>query len=146
MIIQTLLGFDYGSKKIGIATGQTLTNTATPLTTLKIPSTHFPWLQITTIVEDWRPNLLILGWPDTPNSQLTALQKAILQFKKELETRYQLPTQMADERLSSVAAQHQIEALYTKKQARQRAVKEQLDAVAAQIILETWLSAQPQTL
>lgn len=128
----TLLGFDYGSAKIGIAVGQTLTGTASPLMTLRAIQQKPDWNRISQLIESWQPEALVVGLPydmDDTEAEMAPLAK---RFARQLAGRYRLPVHMADERLTSQVARQELG----------RAVKkyDELDAIAAKLILETWLS------
>ena len=127
----TALGFDYGTKKIGIAVGQTITGTANPLTTLRYVKDKPDWAGIEKIIKQWQPTDLVVGLPiDTDDSETEISSKA-RRFSRQLEGRFHLPVHLADER-------------YTSSSARSMAGKvkkiEELDALAAKLILETWLN------
>ncbi len=127
----TVLGFDYGTKKIGIAVGQTVTGTANPLTTLRYVKEKPDWNGIQMIIQQWQPSDLVVGLPiDTDESETEVSNKA-RRFSRQLEGRFRLPVHLADER-------------YTSASARSMAGKvkniEELDALAAKLILETWLN------
>jgi putative Holliday junction resolvase len=128
----TLLGFDYGTAKIGIAVGQTLTGTASPLMTLRAIQQKPDWNKISQLIESWQPEALVVGLPydmDDTEAEIAPLAK---RFARQLEGRYRLPVHMADERLTSQVARQELG----------RSVKkfDELDAIAAKLILETWLS------
>jgi putative holliday junction resolvase len=125
--ITTALGFDYGIARIGVAVGQTLTKTATPLKTLPARDGQPDWAVIKALLTEWRPDCLIVGLPSTADGQPHRLAAAIKRFGQRLHGRFGLPVIYIDERLSSYAA------------ATPRG--DTLDAVAARVILETWLNA-----
>lgn len=130
---QTLLAFDYGDKRIGVAVGQTLTATASPLTTLKLRQQRPDWAAITHLIETWRPAALVVGIPVTMQDEIQPLTDKARAFARRLEGRYHLPVYGVDERLSSYAARDRLRSTYD------------VDAVAAQVILETWLHDQRDT-
>lgn len=130
---QTLLGFDFGRKRIGVAVGQSLTGTASPLS--QIDATHDYLEAIEKIIQQWRPQILIVGHPIHMDESESHMSKAATQFAKQLEQRFNLPVHLIDERLSTREAKQRIEELKGNK----RYTKEQLNSVAAQVILETWL-------
>lgn len=130
----TLLGFDYGTAKIGIAVGQTLTATATPLTTLRAINQKPNWDAISRLIEEWRPEALVVGLPLNMDDSDAQVADRARRFARQLEGRYRLPVHMADERLTSMEARRHFD--------RRPKNIEALDAVAAQLILETWLSEQ----
>ncbi len=128
----TLLGFDYGTKKIGIAVGQTLTGTATPLVTLRALQQKPDWTKISQLIDNWQPEALVVGLPFDMDDKETEVAPLARRFARQLEGRYRLPVHMSDERLTSQIARQELG----------RAPKnfEELDAMAAKLILETWLS------
>lgn len=125
---QTLLGFDYGSKRIGIAVGQTLTGTATPLTTVAVRNGKPDWNRIDDIIRAWDPAALVVGDPLNMDGTPQALTEEATTFADQLVGRYHLPVHRADERLSSWEAKGRLKDTCN------------LDPIAAQAILETWLS------
>jgi len=133
----TVMGFDYGSKRMGVAIGQTLTATANPLTTLKVKNGQPDWLRLTALVQEWQPNVFVIGWPSVAGGPESAMMQAIRHFKSQLQQRFQLPVHLIDETLSTVAAMEYLSLFTDSSQSQKEAVK---DAVAAKIILETWLA------
>ena len=132
----TLLGFDYGTHKIGVAVGQTITGTATALETLYAVDNKPDWPRIGRLIEEWQPDALIVGYPlDTDDSETDATLPA-LRFSRQLEGRYRLKVHLADERYTSLEARHRL--------GRKLKSRETHDAVAAQLIIETWLSEHPE--
>ncbi|MFC1602799.1 Holliday junction resolvase RuvX [Pseudomonadota bacterium] len=128
----TLLGFDYGVKKIGIAVGQTVTATATPVITLQAKQQKPDWDKISDLIKTWQPEALVVGMPfdldDTEAENAPHAQR----FARQLEGRYHLPVHMADERLTSMVALQELKG--------KRIQYGDADAFAAKLILETWLS------
>jgi len=131
-----VLGFDYGTERIGVAVGQTLTGTASPLTTLDAHGRHPDWTAIDRLVEEWRPAALIIGIPrnmDGSDSEMTARAS---RFLRQLRARHRLPTYGVDERLTTFDAEQRLaEAGLPRDRFRG-----EIDRVAAQLILETWFS------
>jgi putative Holliday junction resolvase len=129
--MDTFIGFDYGPAKIGIACGQTLTGTATPLTTLRRVSDKPDWEGIGRLIETWQPAALIVGLPFNMDGTETDIAVRARRFARQLEGRFHLPVYLVDERLTSIEA---------KRLAAGKIKKiEELDAIAAKLILETWL-------
>ncbi|MCU7882277.1 MAG: Holliday junction resolvase RuvX [Candidatus Thiodiazotropha sp. (ex Lucinoma aequizonata)] len=130
----TLLGFDYGTRKIGVAVGQTLTGTATPLETLQLVNHKPDWTRIGQLIKEWQPQAMVIGLPlDVDDSETDATQPA-LRFSRQLEGRYRLKVYLADERFTSLEARDRLG-----HEARRI---EDYNAVAAKLILETWLNEQ----
>ncbi|MBT3048169.1 MAG: Holliday junction resolvase RuvX [Candidatus Thiodiazotropha sp.] len=130
----TLLGFDYGTRKIGVAVGQTVTGTATALETLHLVNHKPDWKRIEDLIEEWKPEALVVGLPlDVDDSETDATQPA-LRFSRQLEGRFHLKVHLADERYSSFEARDRL--------GHNAKKMEDYDAVAAKLILETWLNEQ----
>ncbi|MET0108006.1 MAG: Holliday junction resolvase RuvX [Candidatus Thiodiazotropha sp.] len=128
----TLLGFDFGSRKIGVAVGQTVTGTATALETLHLVNHKPDWQRIASLIEEWRPQALVVGLPlDVDDSETDATQPA-LRFSRQLEGRFHIKVYLADERYSSFEARDRL--------GHKAKRLENYDAVAAKLILETWLN------
>jgi putative Holliday junction resolvase len=129
--VGTLLGFDYGPAKIGIAVGQTLTATATPLETLRAVQQRPDWDGITRLLEEWEPEALVVGIPYNMDDSEAEIAGRAHRFARQLEGRYHLPIHLVDERLTSLAAKEEL--------GRRPKRVEELDAIAAKLILETFL-------
>lgn len=123
-----VMGFDYGSKRIGVAVGQTLTATARPLAIIPVKNQQINWTRISAFIQEWQPDALVVGLSKHADGSESEVTKAIHRFCRRLHGRYHLPVHTIDETLSSVAAAEQVNRTT------------ELDAVAAQIILETWLA------
>lgn len=132
---KTVLGFDFGMKHIGVAVGQTITRTATPLTSLKAIDGIPNWDEIAKLISTWGAKALIVGIPlnmDGTDQPITAAAK---KFSNRLHARYKLPVHPVDERLTTVEAKQQIF-----EAAGYRALdKNAIDSYSAKIILESWL-------
>jgi putative Holliday junction resolvase len=133
-ITGTVLAFDFGEKRIGVAVGETMLKVAHPLLTIDSETNEARFTQITNLVQEWRPSLLVVGLPMHMDGEIHALTKLSKKFAQRLEGRFNLPVMMIDERLSSAeAAQNLREAGI--KEHKQKAM---LDAVAAQTILQSY--------
>ena len=133
----TVLGFDYGDKWIGVAVGQTLTETTTALGAVRVKNAVPDWQAIVRFVQTWHPDILIVGRPLNMDGSVQATTRSADRFCSELALRFALPVHTADERLSTREARERI-----RTWGKQRAAD---DAVAAQVILETWFSEQSIT-
>jgi len=130
-----LLAFDFGYRYIGVAVGQTITCTASALGIIEALGEEPNWEVIASYVRQWNPVALVVGFPLDMKDNLTPITLAARNFALELKKRFQKPVFLMDERLTSNAAKERLkEAGVYKKNPRQR-----LDAVSAQIILESWL-------
>jgi len=132
-VSQTLLGFDYGTKRIGVAVGQDITHTVTPLTTLHCVNDNPDWQAIGKLIQEWNPDKLVVGLPLHLDGTGQALTDKAQRFGNQLKGRYNLPVEMMDERLTSHEAESK---LATRKG---KSVKADIDALAAALILQSWL-------
>ena len=132
----TLLGFDYGLRHIGVAVGQTVTKTAKPLCALKARDEIPPWEQIAEIIREWRPDALIVGLPLNMGGTEQSITKKARKFAEQLGERFKLPVYFSDERLTTIEAKNQI----FSKNGYRGLKKSAIDAVSAQIILESWMN------
>lgn len=133
----TVLAFDFGEQRIGVAVGEHLLATANPLTTIDNESNEVRFQRITELVNEWRPKLLVVGLPlnlDGTEHDVTQLCK---KFARRLNGRFNLPVMMIDERYSSVEASN----LLNQQGIKGRAQKEMLDQVAAQTILQSYFDS-----
>jgi putative Holliday junction resolvase len=134
-----ILGFDFGLRRIGVAVGQTATHTASSLETVS-HGREPDWAAIDRLVKEWKPSTLLVGLPLGPEGDETDMSKAARRFGAALQTRYSLDIFYADERLSSRAAEERFAELRASGSLRRKNAS-QLDAMAAQIILENWLNS-----
>jgi len=130
----TVLGFDFGEVRIGVATGETMLKVAHPLTTISAESNAIKFAQIAELIQEWRPCLLVVGLPTHMDGEAHLMTQLSKKFAQRLEGRFNLPVMMVDERLSSdEAAQNLTESGVTGRKQKSR-----LDAVAAQTILQSY--------
>lgn len=134
-----ILGFDFGLRRIGVAIGQTATHTASSLETVANGKTP-DWAAIDRLVKEWRPAVLLVGLPLGADGEDTDMSRAARKFGHDLNQRYSLDIEFADERLSSQAAASRFAELRAGGALRQKDAG-QLDAMAAQIFLENWLQS-----
>lgn len=129
-----LLAFDFGTKRIGVAVGQTVTKTARPLATLSAKEGQPQWEEVDKLIKTWRPNALVVGIPLNMDGTPQAITQAARNFAEALRKKYQLPVHGIDERLTTRDAREKVFA----KGGYKALQNEQIDSVAAQLILETW--------
>ncbi len=130
---RTLLAFDFGLKRIGIAVGEPELGTAHPLPAIAAPGFDM----ITKLVAQWRPAALVVGLPVAERGE-HPLAKRVERFARQLEGRFHLPVARVDERFTSVEAESRLRETKTKSGMKKTAV----DSVAAQLILEQYLDEQ----
>lgn len=133
----TVLAFDFGEKRIGVATGETLLGNAHPLTVIHAQSNDERMTAIGRLVDEWRPVLLVVGLPTHADGTPHEMTRLATKFGERLQRRFHLPVFYADERLTSLDA----EARLRETGRNSRAAKPLLDAVAAQLILQTWFES-----
>lgn len=134
-----VLGFDVGSKRIGVAVGNTLTGTARAIAVVDVRDNVPDWSALARLIAEWRPQRLIVGEPLTLDGQSQPATRAARRFAHQARERFALPAILVDERSSSREADSRFAAQRRSGQAR-RGDAAALDAVAAQIILERWLA------
>ena len=129
-----VLAFDYGTQRIGVAFGQSITGTAQAVCVLKAKDGIPDWSQIEKLIEDWRPDVFVVGLPYNLDGSDSELLPRAVKFGNRLNGRFNIPSFGMDERLSSKAAIEQVveEGNIKKKSA--------IDGIAAQIILRNWFN------
>ena len=133
---RTLLGFDFGTKRIGIAIGQEITGTVNPLTTVTAIKHKPDWNSISKIIAEWQPDLLVVGLPLHMDGTEQEMTQAARRFSNQLNGRYQIPIALVDERLSS----NEAESILNEQTGFHD--KAQIDMISAQLILQSWMSQQ----
>lgn len=137
---RTLLGFDYGLKNIGIAVGQELTRTASPLAVIKARDGIPNWDEVAALLTEWQPELLIVGLPFNMDGTEQTMTTAARKFGNRLNGRFQIAVEWQDELLSTFEALKQL-GIHNKLQSKNR---DDVDRVSAQLILQSWLNKDSQ--
>ncbi len=130
----TVLAFDFGEKRIGVALGEHILGIAHPLTTINAESNDDRFKQIAELVSEWKPALLVVGLPLSLEGEEHSVTLLSKKFARRLDSRFSLPVVMIDERLSSVEAESTLKGMGITG----RKQKPMLDAVAAQHILQSY--------
>ncbi|ACT47547.1 Holliday junction resolvase RuvX [Methylotenera mobilis] len=130
----TVLAFDFGERRIGIAVGEHLLASANPLMTIDNESNEIRFQIITKLVSEWQPRLLVVGLPLSLDGSEHGVTQLCKKFARRLNGRFNLPVALIDERYSSAEASQ----LLNEAGIRGRAQKEMLDQVAAQTILQSY--------
>lgn len=136
-----VLAFDYGHKRIGVAVGEPLTGSASPLLTL----THHAapdWTALLRLIAEWRPTELVVGLPLDEDGGEQAITTLARRFAEDLEQRSGLKVHLADERYSSRAADDALRDARASGRMTRRVRKGDRDGEAARVILEQWLAMQ----
>ena len=133
----TFLGFDFGYKKIGVAVGQTVTTSASPLQTIRSINQSPDWQIITKLINEWRPTGLVVGISRQADGTDNPVTPRIIKFCNQLQGRYQLPVYKQDETLSTFEAKQM---LFDDVSVNAGKLWEVQDQLAAQLILQSWLN------
>ena len=136
----TILAFDFGSRWIGVAVGDTETRIASPLGMLQADAASRRMAEIESLLREWRPQRLLVGLPLAMDGTEHAMTRRARRFARQLESRFRLPVELADERLSSVAA----ESVLREAGRGGRDHKHETHALAAKIILQGFLDESPR--
>ena len=121
-----VMSFDFGMKRIGVAVGQKVTQTASGLGVVQAFDGIPKWDYLDKIVLDWQPERFIVGLPINMDGSNSEMSKKAQKFSRRISSRYNIRSEMFDERLTTF-------------EARERDGKTHIDAIAAKIILESWL-------
>lgn len=130
----TVLAFDFGTRRIGVAVGNTLLRVAHPLATIDAAVTGARWSAIAALLDEWRPQRLVVGLPVHADATEHAMTARAREFAHELADRFALPVAFEDERHTSETARDALAAAGRGS----RAHRGERDRVAAQIILQAW--------
>lgn len=134
----TVLAFDFGEKRIGVAMGESVLRIAHPLTTIASEVNDVRFGAIEKLIAEWRPTQLVVGLPLHMDGAEHEMTQRCRRFARQLEGRFRLPVALRDERLTSAAA----EDMLAEQGRRGRQHKHLIDQVAAQQILQAWFDAQ----
>ena len=136
----TVLGFDVGARRIGVAVGSAFGHGARALAVIDVHGEQTDWPAIDRLHKEWRPDGFVVGDPMTLDGGDQPIRRVAQAFARELRSRYGLPVVMVDERASSIeAAQRFAGDRATGRRRRRDAAT--LDALAAAVIVERWLAA-----
>ncbi len=136
----TVLGFDVGARRIGVAVGSAFGHGARALAVIDVHGDHVDWPAIDRLHKEWRPDGIVVGDPMTLDGGDQPIRLRAHAFARELHARYRLPVVLVDERASSIEAAQRF-ALDRAEGRRRRRDAAALDAVAAAVIVERWLAA-----
>ncbi|MBC8021710.1 MAG: Holliday junction resolvase RuvX [Burkholderiales bacterium] len=130
----TLIGFDFGERRIGVAVGETGTRIANPIGAIEASANDARFREIGKLVDEWHPAAFVVGRPRHADDSEHAVAKLAEKFARRLRAKYNVPVVMVDETLTSAAAESSLRATRTRA-----ARKSDVDAVAAAIILQSYL-------
>lgn len=131
----TYMGFDFGLRHIGVAVGQMVTKTASPLPIVMAKNGVPNWQEVKKIIDSWKPKALVVGTPlQMDDREFTIITKMAEDFAVELNRRFSIPVHVIDEKLTTKAAREYIYDNFGYKALQ----KQPIDSFAAKIILESW--------
>jgi len=139
-MIKTLLAFDYGTRNIGVASGQTITHSATELPPLKAKDGVPDRSHIEKIIAEWKPDLVLVGLPLNMDGTESELSTRARKFANRLHGRFGVKIEMKDERLTSFEAKGEVMSRGGSRDYKNNPV----DSIAARLILESWLAQLTQ--
>jgi putative Holliday junction resolvase len=134
-MVKSLLAFDYGTKNIGVATGQTITRSANVLPPLKAKDGIPDWNPIEKLLSEWKPDLVLVGLPLNMDGTESELSARARKFANRIHGRFGFKVELVDERLTSFAAKGEIMNRGGSRDYKNHPV----DSIAARLILESWL-------
>ncbi len=143
--VQTVLAFDFGLRRIGIASGDTVTATAGPRPAVAVTTSGPDWASIEREIRSLQPHLLVVGAPYNADGSPGSLATAADGFAAELERRFGLPVHRVDERFSSLHASERLKAQRASGARKRRVRREDVDSAAAAVILERWLAGEGES-
>jgi putative holliday junction resolvase len=142
---QVVLAFDFGLRRIGIASGDTVSRSAAPLSAVTVAASGIDWTPIDRALNDFKPNLLVVGSPHNADGTAGDLSAAADGFAQALAQRSRLPVHRTDEYASSLEAAEELKGQRASGQRRRRVQRADIDSAAAAIILERWLNRELRT-
>ncbi|HLX81504.1 MAG TPA: Holliday junction resolvase RuvX [Burkholderiales bacterium] len=135
---RTVLAFDFGLQRIGVAVGEPELGTAHPLQGVVAHTQPGRLTAIDRLVQEWRPSLLVVGRPLGEDGAPYEMTRRAERFARQLNGRFRLPVELVDERYSSAEVESRMRASYGSRKAANLARGKKLDSHAAQIILEQY--------
>ncbi len=137
-----IIGFDFGLRHIGVAIGQSVTQTATPLATLTARDGVPNWSEVQEILEKWHPNDLVVGIPLHLDGTTQPMTFCARRFMNKLRARFKIPTHAVDERLSTWEAKTRAPVKIIHHPSKAKAHVDEMHAYAAVVLIEQWMAEQ----
>jgi len=139
---RVVLAFDFGLRRIGVASGDTVSNAAAPRAAVRVTDRGIDWAAIERLLHEYQPELLVVGSPRHADGSLSNLAARADQFAAALAARAQRPVHRTDEYASSIEAAAELKRQRASRQRRRRVQHADIDSAAAAIILERWLRGE----
>jgi len=136
--VSVVIAFDYGLKRTGVAIGNTLTGSASPECTLSSKDEKPDWDGITELISEWKPSKIVVGMPTELDGSDSPLKQRIERFCNQLRGRYNLVVDQENEQFTSIEAAQRLKQLRQNGR-KQKVTKDEVDKIAAAIILENWM-------
>jgi putative Holliday junction resolvase len=140
-----VLAFDFGLRRIGIASGDSLTASAAPRPAAVVTASGPDWAAIEREIRGLQPHLLVVGAPYNADGTTSQMTEAAHGFAAELERRFRLPVKRVDERYSSLQANAVLKGKRASGERRRRVRREDIDSAAAAVILERWFAGEGES-
>jgi putative Holliday junction resolvase len=135
---RTVLAFDFGTKSIGVAIGQEITGTASPLNAIKAQDGIPNWDLVAQLFDEWRPDIALVGLPLNMDGSYQQVTFSAKKFANRLNAKYRLPVETYDERLTTVDAKARLFEMGGFK----KLDKQKIDSVSACLIFESWIGGK----
>ena len=134
------MAFDFGLRRIGVACGDTVSRSASPLDAVAVDANGPRWERIAALIREWQPDMAVVGLPYNVDDSESAMTRAARDFAAELGRRHALEVVLVDERYSSREAESRLKSERQSGLRRRRVAKADVDAAAACVILERWFT------
>ncbi len=134
-----LIGFDFGTKKTGVAIAQCITRTASTLKAVQMKQERPNWNQLDQIINDYKPDFAVIGSPGRTSQETSALTEKVENFASAIEKRYTMFTELFDESYTTRLATEELKNQRKTGILNKKIKKGQVDSMAAKILLEHWL-------
>lgn len=134
---QQVLGFDFGTTRIGVAIGQSITGTASPLAPIRAQDGKPDWQALDPLIAEWQPDALVVGLPLNMDGSISEMARRARKFANRLQDRYQCPCFLIDERLTTAEAKR----LHLAAGGGTNFKSESVDGIAARLLLEDWFAS-----
>jgi len=132
-----VLGFDFGTTRIGLAIGQSLTASASPIDPVRARDGIPDWNQLDAVIAEWQPDALVVGIPLNMDGSISDMARRARKFANRIQDRYQRPCYLCDERLTTAEAKR----IHLDAGGGTNFRLESVDGIAARLILEDWFNS-----
>ncbi len=134
---ERVLGFDFGTTRIGVASGQAVTGTAAPLAPIAARDGIPDWTILDALIAEWQPDTLVVGLPLNMDGSISEMARRARKFANRIQDRYQRPCFLIDERLTTAEAKR----IHLEAGGGTNFKLESVDGIAARLLLEDWFQS-----